>query len=43
MHDDDRWEWPLWTWFAIEGYRKNKGPGDSGRGRLLSGPPPRSR
>lgn len=34
MHDDDRWEWPEWTWFAIEGYRKNKGPADSGRGRL---------
>lgn len=34
MHDDDRWEWPEWTWFSIEGYRKNKGPADAGRGRL---------
>jgi|GEM_PF-3549794 len=34
MHDDDRWQWPEWTWFSIEGYRKNKGPADKGRGRL---------
>ena len=34
MHDDDRWEWPEWTWFSVEGYRKNKGPSASGRGRL---------
>ncbi len=34
MHDDDRWEWPEWTWFSIEGHRKNKGPSDRGRGRL---------
>ncbi|MCO4770568.1 MAG: hypothetical protein KDA24_11110 [Deltaproteobacteria bacterium] len=34
MHDDDRWEWPKWTFFSVEGYRKNKGPSDKGRGRL---------
>ena len=34
MHEDDRWEWPEWTWFSIEGYRKNKGAPTGGRSRL---------
>jgi hypothetical protein len=29
MHDDDRWEWPEWTWFAIEGYRTTRTPTES--------------
>jgi len=34
MHDDDRWTWPEWSWFSVEGYRKNKGAPDSGPSRL---------
>ncbi len=28
------WEWPEWSWFSIEGYRKNKDRPDNGRARL---------
>ena len=29
VHDDDRWEWPEWPWFAIEGYRTTRTPTES--------------
>lgn len=34
MADADRWTWPKWTWFAIEGYRKNKERSEGSRERL---------
>jgi hypothetical protein len=32
--DEARWQWPEWTWFAVERYRKNKGRPNSGTARL---------
>ena len=34
MPQEGAWAWPEWTWFSIEGYRKNKDRPAAGRARL---------